>query len=306
MRRYLQSARILIQSVLAKSALYLFALLPLRLTHFISRGVGILTALLPNELRFASKHNIAICFPQLTTREQKRLLFKSLQETSKTLFESGSLWLWPGPRVLKLVRNVHGEDLVKKALDEGHGVIFAIPHLGSWEIIGLYCSSHYPTTSMYKPPRLKAMEQVIRRGRERLGSRLVPTDTTGVKALLSALKHGETICILPDQDPGIAQGEFAPFFNTQACSMTLLPKLIGKTNARVIFAYAKRLTHAKGFDIYFSEADEAIYSKDIKVAVKAMNQGIEACVRQLPEQYLWSYRRFKTRPEGEGNIYVKD
>lgn len=295
-----------ILSALARVALFIFALLPLRLTHFIGKGIGWLMVLLPNEMRFASKRNIAQVFPDLSKKEQRRLLRRSLQETSKALFESASLWLWKGPRVLNLVRNVYGEELVKDAIESGHGVIFAIPHLGSWEIVGLYCSSHYPTTSMYKPPRLRAMEQVIRRGRERLGSRLVPTSTKGVKALLNALNNCETICILPDQDPGIAQGEFAPFFNTAASSMTLLPKLISKTNARVIFTYAKRLENGKGFDIYFHKADKAIYSDDIKIAVTAMNQGIENCVREVPEQYLWAYRRFKTRPEGESNIYAKD
>jgi KDO2-lipid IV(A) lauroyltransferase len=44
---------------------------------------------------------------------------------------------------------------------------------------------------------------------------------------------------------------------------------------------------------------------DPTVDAERMNAFIEARVREMPEQYYWLHKRFKTRPPGEPNPYAR-
>jgi KDO2-lipid IV(A) lauroyltransferase len=111
--------------------------------------------------------------------------------------------------------------------------------------------------------------------------------------------------ILPDQDAGSGQGVFVPFFGEPANTMTLLSRLAARTRALVVVAYAERLSGSRGFHVHFVPASEAIYDEDFERSAASLNRDIERCVRDLPQQYLWSYKRFRIRPRGVQSPYVK-
>ncbi len=280
-----------------------FAALPLPLAHAVGTVIGRGLILVPNELRRISGINIPLCLPELAPPQQRRLLRASLMEAGKTMSEAGALWLWPAPRLLSLVETVSGEQHLRAAMESGKGAILAVPHLGAWEMIGLYCSRHYPMTSLYRPPRLVEVNEVVRRGRERLGARLVPADAGGVRALYQTLGRGELVGMLPDQEPGAGNGAFAPLFGIQANTMVLLSRLAIKTGAAVIFGYAQRLPHGRGYHLHFLPAPPTINAKPLEASIAAMNQMVEKLIRQQPEQYQWGYKRFRTRPAGEEKLY---
>ena len=293
--------RQVMRSALARALLQLCALLPLRAAHALGAGLGRLAARLPNKTRSVTLANVRRCFPDMPEQKRARLARHSLIETGRALTECGPLWLWHGLRVLGLVRRVSGEQQVIDALRRGKGLILVSPHLGAWEMVGLYCSSRWPLTSLYRTPRLAGLDGPVRAARERLGAQLVANNTAGVRALYQALSRGEAVGILPDQDPG--SGVFAPFFNVPANTMVLLPRLARKTGAAVVFVYAERLAHGAGYHIHFRTAPPGIAAEDPQRAAASLNQGVEECVRALPEQYLWSYKRFRTRPAGENGFY---
>lgn len=288
---------------LIRSLLRVFAALPLPLAHAVGVAIGAGLMLVPNDLRRISRINIPLCLPGLTRAEQRALLRRSLIQAGKTMCEAGALWLWPRARLLSLVRAVSGEEHVRAALQRGRGLILATPHLGAWEMMGLYSSAHYPLTSLYRPPRMKEMDALVRRGRERLGARLVPVDAGGVRALYQTLARGEVIGILPDQEPGAGNGLFAPLFGIEANTMALLPRLAIKTGAPVIFCYAERLSWGRGYHLHFIPAPSALHAPPVEHAVRVMNEGVEALVRRCPQQYQWGYKRFRTRPAGENPLY---
>jgi len=244
-----------------------------------------------------------MCFPDMETHERSHLHHQSLIETSKALTESGPMWSWPKDKILSLVRQTSGEQQLIDAMQTGKGAIIAAPHLGCWEIVGLYCSSHYPMTSLYRPPRLAQLDNFIMSARQRFGAELVPTNTTGIRKLFQAVKNGRLVAILPDQDPGTENGEFAPFFGVQAYTMTLLSRLAQKYRPAVFFTYAERLADGRGYHLHFIKAGDDLYSETLSRSVQSVNEGVEICVRALPEQYQWGYKRFKTRPQGENKIY---
>ena len=277
--------------------------LPLPAAHLVGGLIGLLLWLLPNKFSRLTRHHIARCFPESSPGARARLVFASLIEAGKTLAEGPVLWSGPERRVARLVRETRGWDAVEQALAAGRGVITAAPHLGSWEMAGLEYSRRRPIVSLYKPQK-GAWDALIKRGRERFGARLVPSDRSGVRELYASLRRGETAGILPDQDPPPGSGAFAAFFGMPAHTPVLLSALAERTGAKVFYMYAERLRFGRGFILHFVPAEDAVGAADQLLALTALNRGVEACVRRLPRQYWWGYARWRRRPVGEADFYA--
>lgn len=288
---------------LIKLLLRLLALLPLPLAHAAGAGLGWLAWALPTRARRVTLANLALCLPEMDEGARRSLARRSLLEAGKTFTEMGAMWYWSPARLRGKIRDVVGWENVEAARARGKGVIALTPHLGAWELTSQYYVSRHPLTCLYRPPRLQALDAMILRSRERMGAQLVPTTPSGVKTLYQTLKRGETVGILPDQDPGRGAGIFAAFFGVPTNTMTLVPRLARTTGAAVVLVYAERLPHGRGYVMRFYRAPVGVEDADPAVAAAAMNRGVEACVRERPEQYQWSYKRFKTRPQGEQGPY---
>lgn len=287
---------------LFKSVLIFTALLPLRYIHFMGKIVGKLTWLSNSRIRRIAEKNINACFPELNQQQRSLLIRNILNETGKVILETGKMWQQDSEKTLSLIQECENEHLIKQAQDQGRGVILAIPHYGSWELVGLYCAKHYAMTSMYAPQTDPQIDNLIQQARQRTGAKLVPTDIKGIRAMSKALKNTELVAILPDQSPN-ENGVFAPFFKHPCYTMTLLPKLAKKTNSVVLFTYAQRLENSLGFKLIFRPASEDLATLDIEQATKQMNLDVEKLIREKPHQYQWTYKRFKKQPEGCESIY---
>lgn len=283
--------------------LRLFAALPLTWNRRLGTLLGGILAHTPNTLRRYAAINLKLCLPELSEQARRRLLRTNLIETGKTILETGPMWLWPAPKIRALMGETLNAEPIDAALRAGKGIILATPHLGSWEMAGHFCAERWGLTILYRPPRLAALDGLLRRGRERCGGHAVPTDASGVRRLYETLSKGGVVGILPDQDPGQSGGVFAPFFGVPANSMVLLSRLARKTSAPVFFGFCIRIPGSEKYRLQFMPAPEGIDAADPIVAATAMNRGIEAFVRACPEQYQWSYRRFRTRPPGTARIY---
>jgi Kdo2-lipid IVA lauroyltransferase/acyltransferase len=279
----------------------LLARLPLHLLHRLGGVVGWLTALWPNRQRRNALINIGLCLPHLAPQEQVRLRDRNLQEFGKTYLEIGYLWLRPVDQVLGLVRSVRGADLLQR--QPGRGLIVLSPHIGAWELAGLYLAAQGPTAIFYKPQRY--LDDLILAARRRSGAALAPITPKGIRLLVQALERGDYVGILPDQEPKADKGAvFAPFFGIPAFTMLLVNRLARRTGAPVIFLFAERLGAGEGFRIHCLPAPQGIDSEDDGIAAAALNRGIEQCVAVCPEQYVWPYKRFRRRPEGAPKVYT--
>ena len=281
-----------LKGYLSVGVLYLLALLPLGWAQRLGIYIGTKALGKLGRSYRITKQNIDYCFPTLAEDEKAKLVEKSLVETGKLAAEMGAAFIWSPDRVLKHVRSISGKDVMDDALAQGKGVIIIAPHLGNWEVLGLYLSVNYPITSMYRPPKIKQMDNLIRKKRARLGASLAPANVKGVRMVMKALRAGEVTGILPDQEADKGSGVYAPFFGKEAYSMKLLPQLAAQTGAVVVSGYAKRLPDGKGFEICFHRASDLINDKDINVSAAAMNAEVEHCVMQIPDQYQWEYKRF--------------
>jgi Kdo2-lipid IVA lauroyltransferase/acyltransferase len=266
----------------------------------LSRLAGPLVHRFSRREREVTEINLAEVYPARSAAERRRLARESLTHSTATMLELGFAWMGAPERVEASILEVHGRELLDEARAEGRGVIVLAPHFGNWEVLNFWLSGHFPFTAMYEPPKITALDPVIRQGRERMGASLVPTNPRGVAALLKALKRSEAIGILPDQEPDWGSGVFAPFFDRPAYTATLLPKLVARTEARVVTGVARRIP-GRGFELHFLAADERVYSPDEAESATGVNACVEAAIALDPAQYQWEYKRYrKVVEEQEG------
>ncbi|HYP67754.1 MAG TPA: lysophospholipid acyltransferase family protein [Thiobacillaceae bacterium] len=219
------------------------------------------------------------------------LLRKAIGESGKSLMELAPIWMRPHTRTVKLVREVSGWEQLTAALQDGKGVILMSPHIGCFEMINQYVASRLPLTSMYKPARNPVVDRIMKSGRERGKAHLVPTDMTGIKAMLKALRKGEAIGILPDQVATIGDGVWAPFFGRWAYTPSLVFRLAQSTGAAPFMVYAERLPWGRGYHLHFDPI--APFPADKLAAAAQLNREVERVIRRNPAQYLWGYQRYK-------------
>jgi KDO2-lipid IV(A) lauroyltransferase len=269
-----------------KFILKIIAMLPLPIIH----GLGIIVGWISywSDVKFSRRirnnlHNIKFC-PDL--KAHARLVRLNVSETGKGMLETLAIWLKSERSVLKWVKNCEGWQHVEDALAAKKGIIFLTPHLGCYEIAARYYTAKHPMTVLYSPARQGWLSNLMEQGRQRSNTSLAPANLSGVRNLLKTLKRGEAVGILPDQVPDLGDGVWATYFGQPAYTMNLVGKLAEATGAKVLLTYGERLSWGRGFTIYVKPLNTGTSAQDI-------NNAIEQLVRKKPEQYLWSYRRFK-------------
>ncbi|KOR31525.1 hypothetical protein TI04_00215 [Achromatium sp. WMS2] len=284
--------------------LQFLSLLPWPIIQGVGWLIGQVLARIPNRQRRDVLINIRLCLPQLSSQEQVRLRHKTMINFARTYVELAALWFWKPERVLKLVKLETNIELLQHK--PGCGIIVLTPHLGAWELAGLYMTKYQSITSMYRPQsqHYGLLDALILKARQRSGAILVPDNSIGIKKLLIAIKDGQNIGILPDQVTRETTGSvFAPFFGRPAVTMLLVAGLARRSGAKVVFIFAERLPWCRGFHIRCLPAPDGIDSADDQVAANALNQGVENCIKHCVEQYQWTYRRFRRLPEQQPNPY---
>ncbi len=290
---------------LITSLLWLASRMPLSLSRALGRSLGRIAWLVGGSARRVTERNIGLAFPGLSAIEQQELARASLRSTGELMAEMGFVWHRPWSEVRAKILEVRGEEAVKEALAQGRGAIMLGPHLGNWEVAGLYIADWGDALALYEPPHMQALETMVRNARERSGTKLVPTTARGLATLVKTLKRGGVTGILPDQVPPVEEsGENSVFMGIPCFTMTFANKLLKRTGAAAFFGFAERIPG--GFRMHFIPAEAALYSDDLDESLRSLNDGVEACLRLCPEQYQWEYKRFRTRPRGPVDYYAPD
>jgi KDO2-lipid IV(A) lauroyltransferase len=218
--------------------------------------------------------------------DYQRLLRASIAEAGKGLMEIVKIWFGSVESVTALVV-CKTWAVVDEAQAGGRGLIFLTPHLGCFEVSAFYGAQRLPLTVLYRPPRLRWLEPLMLAGRVRGQAKLAPATMRGVRALYRALLHGQAVGLLPDQAPGAGEGTWASFFGRPAYTMTLVTRLQQATGAAIVLAFAERLPQGAGYELHLERVATDAFDE------RALNRAIENVVRRRPEQYLWSYNRYK-------------
>lgn len=267
----------------------LLAWLPLGVLHSLGTVIGRLTNVVSATYATRTRENLRLSHVVEREDECQKILSASIDESGKSIAELAWIWGRPYEEVVAKVQQCVGLEHIETAQACGKGVIFLTPHLGCFEISALYAAQRMPITVLYRPPKLRWLESVMRGGRERGQARLAKADVSGVRLLYKALKRGEAIGLLPDQVPSRGEGEWADFFARPAYTMTLVGRLAQSSGATVLIAYSERLPRGEGYVIHVKPLP-----LDFSVSVpQQINTALELVIRACPAQYLWSYNRYK-------------
>jgi KDO2-lipid IV(A) lauroyltransferase len=270
-------------------ALRLIAALPLRFLHALGSVLGWLLYGMSPTYRRHLRENLAA-----GGYGDARLRRRAIASAGQMIAELPALWFRAQHDVVSLVRQVEGAERAFADRAAGKALLFLTPHMGAFEIAAQYAAQHVPITVLYRRPKAAWLEPLMREGRGRANVRLVPADLTGVREMFAALKRGEAAGFLPDQVPGVGEGEWSEFFGRPAYTMTLAAKLAERDGVACYLAFARRLPRGEGYAIALRPFPEFLPGE---TTTRRLNRALEALVRECPEQYLWGYNRYKT-PEG--------
>jgi Kdo2-lipid IVA lauroyltransferase/acyltransferase len=276
----------------------LLALLPLGVNHALGAFAGRLVYAVSPRYRTRTRENLAasgLCPPDdvgRMARENAAEIGKGVTELAWALFRSD--------HAVARVRQRFGWDAVERLRAANRPIVFVTPHLGSYDVAGRYLWKHLPILAMYRPHKIFWVDQLLREGRNTGaapdGTNVAPANMAGVRMVLKHLRRGGCSVVLPDQVPGIGEGEWVDFFGRPAYTMTLLGRLQEASGAALVFCYAERLPRGKGYAMHFAVLGEPLPA-DRREAARRVNAEVEKLVRQAPTQYLWGYNRYK-RPAG--------
>lgn len=286
-------------------AIRLLAVCSLERAQRMGRALGNLFLRMDTQLVQVTRTNIALCFPELSAEEREEMVAESVRQTACTMMETGIAWLWPEERSAALVRRVENAELLDRCMADPRGLVVVLPHLANWEMINQQFTAKYHGHAIYKPPSLPQVDRFIVEQRRQFGHGfdLYPSTREGVEALYGAVRAGGCAFVLPDQEPSLKSGVWAPFFGVTALTSKLVPLIRENTGCQVICGYVLRLPDAGGFVVKYREMAPGYDAPDVTVAAAAINRTIEEVVREAPAQYQWEYKRFKRRPEGEPKVY---
>ncbi|HWR88023.1 MAG TPA: lysophospholipid acyltransferase family protein [Acidiferrobacterales bacterium] len=286
---------------LALGFLRTVALLPLPLIWLIGGVLGTLLYFTMSERRHITLTNIRRCFPELATAAHRGLAQAHFRAFTQAALATPIAWWGSAKRLKRLVR-MPGQEHLECVLAEKKPVILLVAHFVAIEIGGVALAPDHFVIDLYKRPKNRFFDYLIRARRRRFGGLLVERRES-IKPVIRGIKKGGVFFYLSDQDQGRDGAVFAPFFGIPAATLTALSRLAQLTGAVVIPAQAKQLPWGKGYELIFQPPLENFPTDDVLADTTRMNKIIEDAVREMPEQYFWSHRRFKTRPEGEGPFY---
>lgn len=279
----------------------LMARLPLLWVRALGWALGqVLYCVVPQRRRVALA-NWAACFPDVPQAQRRRAVRRHFVYFAQAWLDRG--WLW-GADVATVRQRLQLVGDVAALQGNTPTVLFA-PHFVGMDAGWTALTAHLPRRfcGIYAHQDNVVVDRWMEQGRQRFGQPHIVAKREGLKPLVSALRAGEPLYVLPDMDHGLGDSVFAPFFGVPAATLTSLPRFAKLGRAQVVPVTA-RLT-AAGYEVRIWPAWADYPTGDLLADVTLSNQRLEAMIRTMPEQYYWVHKRFKTRPPGQPGLYPR-
>jgi KDO2-lipid IV(A) lauroyltransferase len=274
-------------------------LLPFRAVAAIGEAMGTALFWLIPERRRVTRINLAKCFPQMSEREREALARAHFRAFMRSFLDRGILW-WSRPERVERLVDLEGFEILQALA--GKPVVLLAPHFLGLDAGGVRLSKQWPRmASMYSRQKDPLFDRLLQRGRLRFGGQLYPRQA-GFRKILRAIEGGEAFYYLPDMDFGPKASVFVPFFGVSAATTVGLSYIARITGACVVPCVTRMLPGGRYVTRLYPPWTD-FPSGDDAADARRMLAFIEERVREMPEQYLWMHKRFKTRPEGEAKFY---
>jgi len=285
---------------LAIGVFWLLHFLPLPLLARIGALAGLAFMALGRERREVARTNLALCFPGWDKARREALLRAHFRAVGRAFLEAGIVWWSPAERIRRIVR-IEGEKHMRTQGDRR--IILLVPHFVGIEIEGLRMSMEHKGMAIYSRQKNRVFDEFLLRARSRFPDTRMIARQDGVKPVLRGFKDGRVLQLSPDLDLGRRDAIFVPFLGVQAATVTALARLARLGNALVVPVVVRQLPGGEGYVMRVYPAWDNFPSDNVEADTRRMNAFIEERVLEMPEQYYWVHKRFKTRPEGEPRIY---
>lgn len=282
------------------AVLWLVTRLPFRWQMGIGNLIGLGAWLLARRRRHIARVNLQLCFPELPDQQRERLLKAHFTALGRGVIETALCWWGRSAQLERKVRLI-GREHLHGAMANGKGVILLSAHFTTLEIGGRLLALDTPFHVLYRPHKNALFEAMMHRARERRFEKAIPRNNT--RALLASLKQGMPVWYAPDQNHGGPQSLFAPFFGVPAATLTTTSRLAALSGAAVVPFFQVYLSGREGYLLILCPPLGDFPGSDAGADAARINGLLEAAIREVPEQYLWVHRRFKTRPKGEAYPY---
>lgn len=282
--------------------LWLIHFLPFRVIVVIGNGIGLLLYLLAAERRKVGAINLRLCFPERSDEARAKLLRDHFKMFGRGLIERTILWWSSAARIRSLIR-VEGVEHFEAIKDKPS--ILLTPHFVGMDVGGQWIAQHTDTVCMYANQKNMYLTELLLQKRARFRKQRLYSRQQGLRPILKGMREGHPFIYPPDQDQGVKDGAFISFFGVPAATMTSLPRIAQMTGAKVVPSITRVLPGGAGYVLTFYPAWENYPSGDDVADARRMNEFIEQRALEMPEQYFWLHKRFKTRPEGEASFYPK-
>jgi KDO2-lipid IV(A) lauroyltransferase len=284
----------------ALGLLWLLHLLPLRVLVPLGRGLGLLYYLLGRERRNVALTNLGLCFPHWSESERWRVARAHFQALGRVVLEEGIVWWSSKERIQRLVR-VEGIEHLEAV--RGRPLIALAPHFIGLDMGGTRLATEWSGCTMYRRQSNPLMDRMLLRGRTRFIPQRLFARRDGIRPLVRAMREGLPFHYSPDQDFGPRDSIFVPFFGVSAATITGVSRIARLARAAVVPAVTRQLPGAGGYVVSFYPAWSDFPTDDEERDTRRVNEFIEQRVLEMPEQYLWVHKRFKTRPPGAASVY---
>ena len=272
--------------------------LPLWLLARLGAAAGELMYRLVAERRAVTRVNLEQCFPALDRAARERLARAHWRAFVRAFIERGILAWSSRERIARTVRLEGLEHLPR----EGRVILFA-PHFVGLDMGFARIALERDIAMLHARQKDPRFEALLHRSRARFGRARLFTRQQGLRASLGALEEGALYYYLPDLDFGAHRAVFVPFFGVPAATITGLSFIARETGAKVVPCVTRMLAGGAGYVSRFHPAWEDFPGPDPVADARRMNAFIEARVLEMPAQYYWMHKRFKTRPAGEPRLY---
>jgi KDO2-lipid IV(A) lauroyltransferase len=280
--------------------LWLIHFLPFRLIVWMGNGLGVLLHAVGRERREVALINLRLCFPDMSEAQRAALVRAHFKMFARGLLERTILWWGSAERISSLIR-VEGIEHFEAIKNKPS--ILLTPHFVGMDAGGQWVAQHTDTVCMYANQKNVYLTELLLQKRARFGKQLLYSRQQGLRPILKGMRAGMPFIYPPDQDQGVKDGAFIPFFGVPTATMTSVPRLAQMTGAKVVPSITRVLPGAGGYVLTFYPAWENYPTGDDIADTRRMNEFLEQRILEMPEQYFWLHKRFKTRPEGEASFY---
>ncbi len=280
--------------------LWLTHFLPLPLLALLGRGLGLLIYAFVGERRHVTLTNLRLCFPEWDENRRKRAARLHFQAFGRAFVEHGMLWWSSKERLQRLIR-VEGVEHWQAVADRP--VIWLAPHFVGLDMGGTRIITEWQGVSVYSHQKDPVLDRILLRGRTRFVTPVLFSRQDGIRPVVRAVRRGLPLYYLPDMDLGSRDSIFVPFFGVAAATVTGLARIAQLARAVVVPAVTRQLPGGGGYVLKFYPAWSDFPTGNLAADVRRMNAFIEERVQEMPEQYFWLHKRFKTRPPGEDKFY---